>query len=263
VASAHSGRHYPQELLSASRLDRHTLRRSEDAWVDHLFASAPGCGAPLVTTDYARAFVDLNRARDELDPMLVDGVSHAGPRSMRVMAGLGVLPRSIGDGEAIYRHRLSQAEAQARLQTVYDPYHAALSRQLAAARTRHGESLLLDCHSMPAIAAGSTGMDVVLGDRFGAACMPVVSEAARACLVAAGLRVARNAPYAGGHVTGLHGRPHHGSQALQIEINRSLYMVEGALTLRPGFEALKTVMGELMTVLAQLRPRQATAIAAE
>lgn len=252
VASAHSGRHYPQEMVAASRLDPHALRRSEDAFVDALFADAPLLGAPLVTTDYARAFVDLNRARDEIDPLLFDGVdaSQPGARSLRVVAGLGVVPRSVGDGEGIYARRLPWAEAARRLALVYDPYHDALAATLDAARSQHGASLLLDCHSMPRAATGPNGPDVVLGDRFGAACAPQVTATAAAVLREAGLVVARNAPYAGGHATGLHGRPAFASQALQIEINRGLYLVEGALTLKPSFAALRTVMAQLVTALA-------------
>jgi N-formylglutamate amidohydrolase len=251
VASPHSGRHYPQALMQASRLGPHALRRSEDAFIDHLFADAPGLGAPLVTSDFARAWVDMNRARDELDPMLVEGVDplSAGSRTLRVSAGLGVVPRSVGDGAAIYRGRLSLHEAEQRLAEVYDPYHQALEAQLAAARAHHGVSLLLDCHSMPRAAIGAGGPDVVLGDRFGAACSPLVMAIATSVLREAGLSVARNTPYAGGHATGLHGRPVAGSQALQIEICRSLYMVEGALTLKPEFPALRRVMGTLTSAL--------------
>jgi N-formylglutamate amidohydrolase len=251
VASPHSGRHYPAALLAASKLDLHRLRRAEDAWVDHLFASAPHAGATFITTDYARCWLDLNRAADELDPQLIKGLPVVGLNdSLRVQAGLGVIPRTVGEGGAIYRHRIERSDAEARLAMIYRPYHAALDTALSRARTLYGASLLLDCHSMPSGLSDVGDADVVLGDRFGIACARSISDAAMATLKAAGLKVTRNAPFAGGHITELHGQPGAKRHALQIELRRGLYMNEATMEPHSGFAPLRAVLEELVAVLA-------------
>lgn len=253
VASPHSGRYYPPEFVANSRLDAFTLRRSEDAFVDHLLRDAPDLGATLVTTDFARAYIDMNRAPDELDPVLIDGLSarEAAAPSARVQAGLGVVPRSVGDGAMIYAGKIPASAARERVRALHGPYHRELAAHLDAMARRFGRAVLLDCHSMPASAAGQGQPDVVLGDRFGAACAPVFTQAAQSALRAQGLKVARNSPYAGGYVTELHGRPGTGRHALQIEINRSLYIVEGSLRLRDSFDAVRHAMAALVTALVE------------
>jgi N-formylglutamate amidohydrolase len=254
VACPHSGRYYPPELLTATRLDRFTLRRSEDAFVDQLFGDAPGQGADLLMSVFARAYVDVNRAADELDPMLIDGLagSERGTVSERVKAGLGVIPRTVGDGINIYHQSIDMTQARQRLDEVHLPWHQAVEAAMANAVRRNGAALLLDCHSMPGSASGDPPFDVILGDRFGSSCAPIIVNQALAYLRGAGLRVSRNDPYAGGYATKRHGRPHERHHALQIEINRSLYMVEGAMTPRPCFAAISDMMCGLVERLVLL-----------
>jgi N-formylglutamate amidohydrolase len=263
VACPHSGRYYPPELLTATRLDRFTLRRSEDAFVDQLFGAAPTHGADLLMSVFARAYVDVNRGAEELDPLLIDGLvsTDLGKVSERVKAGLGVIPRTVGDGINIYRQPLDLAQVKQRLDEVHLPWHQALEARMANAVRRNGAALLLDCHSMPGSASGDPPFDVILGDRFGSSCAPIIVNEAMAYLRAAGLKVSRNDPYAGGYSTMRHGRPHERHHALQIEINRSLYMVEGAMVPRSAFAAISDIMcglvGRLVVLSLDLAPKAA------
>ena len=255
-ASPHSGRIYPRRLMEASRLDEVAIRRSEDAFVDRLIARAPNHGAPVLAGRLARVWLDLNRDAWELDPgMFEDELPpYARGRSARVAAGLGCIARTVGDGEEIYRRKLTFAEALTRIEAVHRPYHAALEDLVAQARLAHGAAVLIDWHSMPSAATrqggGAAGFDVVLGDRFGAACAPGVPRLVETTLRAMGYRVARNTPYAGGYTTEHYGRPAKRVHALQVEINRALYMDEATLTLSPGFEPLRDDLERLFAVLA-------------
>lgn len=258
VCCPHSGRFYPEELLRATKLDRLALRRSEDAFVDELLHAAPQLGASLLVTDFARAYVDLNRGLEELDPELIEDVPVGERRvpSPRVLAGLGVIPRTVGDGVDIYMRRLAFADAQSRLREVYMPWHDAIAGLIEEKKSALGQAVLLDCHSMPASASGSPESDIVLGDRFGASCAPIFMAEAYDFLRAKGFRVARNNPYAGGFATERYGKPAQNQHSLQIEINRSLYMVEGAMSKRAGFaEMSETLTGLLsrMVEVAQTR----------
>jgi N-formylglutamate amidohydrolase len=252
VACPHSGRFYPPEMLSLSRLDPFSLRRSEDAYVDLLFADAPRFSADLLVSQYARAYVDLNRCESELDPLLINDIPYhaAVKQTDRVKAGLGVIPRTVGDNMNIYDAPLSMAAARERISAVHKPWHSAIETCMAQARARCGVAILLDCHSMPMQAAGDPAVDIVLGDRFGSSCAPALMNAAFGCLRDAGLSVARNDPYAGGYSTIRHSNDSLGYHALQIEINRSLYMVEGALTQRTNFKQISDIMGKLVACLA-------------
>jgi N-formylglutamate amidohydrolase len=254
VACPHSGRFYPPELAASSVLDPLTLRRSEDAFVDLLFQDAPARGALLLVNEFARAFVDVNREPDELDPKLIFDIASAGPNALseRVRAGLGVIPRTVGDGLSIHNRSLSLHEVQLRLAEVHEPWHTAIEHSLSQVQEINGSVILLDCHSMPNHAAGDPRSDIVLGDRFGASCAPIIMAQAAAFLKDQGLKVARNNPYAGGYTTRRHGHPSYHHHALQIEINRSLYMVEGALTLRPQFNDVRRIMSDLILMLANI-----------
>jgi len=259
-ASPHSGRDYPQDLLRNSRLDRHALRQSEDSYVDLLFDDAPNYGAPLLRALFPRAYVDVNRARDELDPrMFADALPRdADSRSSRVIAGLGVIPRIVADGHDIYSRKLFYTDAQRRLTTCYDPYHAALSTLIEDARSQYGYVVLIDCHSMPSagglpLRAGEPRIDLVLGDRFGSSCAPSITDLAEHTLGALGYEVARNAPYAGGYVAASYGRPKSGVHVLQIEISRALYLDEERIARNSGFDGLRSTMRTLIERLTGLR----------
>ncbi|OFX04932.1 MAG: N-formylglutamate amidohydrolase [Alphaproteobacteria bacterium RIFCSPHIGHO2_12_FULL_63_12] len=260
-ASPHSGRRYPPELLRMSRLDRHALRQSEDSYVDLLFDAAPAHGAPLLRALFPRAWVDVNRSRDELDQrMFADPLpTSADTRSNRVRAGLGVIPRIVADGQDIYSRKLKFFEARRRLADCYDPYHLALARLIADARSRFGCAVVIDCHSMPSAGGapfreGERAIDIVLGDRFGASCAPGVAAAVEQALAASGYLVSRNAPYAGGHVASAYGRPAEGVHVLQIEINRGLYLDEKRIARTDGFERLRRDLRKLVAELARLSP---------
>ena len=231
--SPHSGRDYPQELLRNSRLDRHALRQSEDSYVDLLFHEAPQFGTPLLRALFPRAYVDVNRARDELDPrMFADELpSGSDTHSSRVIAGLGVIPRIVADGHDIYSHKLYYFDAKRRLSACYDPYHEALTTLIEQARAQFGCAVVIDCHSMPSaggapLRTGERQLDFILGDRFGSSCAPYITALAEETLEADDYVVARNAPYAGGFVAASYGRPKDGVHVLQIEINRALYLDE-------------------------------------
>ena len=260
LSSPHSGRDYPARFAAAARLDPLALRRSEDSFVDELFAAAPACGAPLLRARFPRAFVDVNREPYELDPAMFEDTlpSYVNTRSAQVRAGLGTIARVVAGGAEIYRGKLRFAEARARIREYHRPYHAALADLIDATRRRFGFAVLLDCHSMPSIGCstdrdtGAPRVDVVLGDRFGNSCPPRVTAAAERTLAALGYAVQRNVPYAGGYTTQRYGRPRDGVYALQIEINRALYMDEASLERGPGLAAVAADMTAVIEALARL-----------
>ncbi len=261
VASPHSGSCYPADLIAAARLDPLSLRRSEDCFVDELFGDAVDCGAPLLRALFPRAYVDVNREPWELDPTMFEDELPAWVNrgSPRVAAGLGTIARIVSDGVAIYRRKLRFAEAEARVERLYKPYHAALERLLKATHERFGTCLLIDAHSMPSSPGGLNHRsaelaDIVLGDLNGTSCSPVIVDAAEALLTELGYRVARNKPYAGGHTTLLHGTPNDGRHCLQVEINRSLYMNERNLQRKAGFSMIRDHMKTLVQSLGVLVP---------
>jgi N-formylglutamate amidohydrolase len=255
-ASPHSGRDYPSDMMAAAALDAQTIRRSEDAFVDDLIVASPALGAATITARYARAYIDLNREAFELDPgMFADELPEfARARTARVAAGLGAIARVVSEGQEIYARKLMFAEARGRIEGAHRPYHAALERLLAEAHRAYGYAILIDWHSMPAAAAKAGGRDrpcdFVLGDRFGAACAGVLTQQVERELEAMGYRVARNTPYAGGYTTEHYGRPARRTHALQIEINRGLYLDETTLTPTTGFERLKADLERLTRSLA-------------
>lgn len=256
-ASPHSGRLYPADMMAAAALDAQSIRRSEDAFVDDLIAGAPAFGVATITARYARAYIDLNREAFELDPgMFADELPEfARARTARVAAGLGAIARVVSEGQEIYARKLTFAEARGRIEGAHRPYHETLGALIAEAHAAHGFAILVDWHSMPAAAARTVGRerscDIVLGDRFGAACAGVLSTRVERELEALGYRVARNTPYAGGYTTEHYGRPSRRIHALQIEINRALYLDEATLTPTLGFEALKTHLDMIAGALAQ------------
>lgn len=260
VASPHSGHDYPAEFVAAARLDPLALRRSEDAHVDALFAGVGALGVPLVKALFPRAYLDPNREAFELDPdMFADRLpGYVNTRSPRVAAGLGTIPKVVAQGAEIYRGKLHFADALDRIERLYGPYHAALRALVDETRATFGHAVLLDAHSMPSAgsvrgeARSSTAIDIVLGDRHGAACAPVVTEAAQSWLRGRGYVVACNTPYAGGFTTRHYGRPRQGVHALQIELNRALYMDEPTMTPLAGFAALAADMTQLVAALGAI-----------
>jgi N-formylglutamate deformylase len=259
-ASPHSGRDYPASFVGQARLDPLSLRRSEDSFVDELFAAAPAHGAPLLVAHFPRAFCDPNREAWELDPaMFAEALpSWVNTTSPRVGAGLGTIARVVASGEAIYRGKLSFADAEARVRDCWEPYHAALRELIGRTRAEFGACLLIDCHSMPAHGiSGRAGgdADVVLGDAHGTACTARVTRMVERALAAMGYTVRRNDPYAGGFITRHYGRPREGVHALQIEIARGLYMDEARIERSDRFAALQSDLSSLIAALAAEAPR--------
>jgi len=256
-ASPHSGRDYTWSFLRKTVLNEHAIRSSEDAFVDQLFECAPHFGATFLKAGAPRAFVDLNRARDEMDPALIEGVRRIG-HNPRIASGLGVIPRVVANGRAIYRGKMSLHEAEERIREYWEPYHAKLQDLLDAAHDRHGQTVLIDCHSMPHEAmdgvarAGMRRPDVVLGDRFGAAASGDVVDRIEAAFVAAGFIVTRNAPFAGAYITQAYGKPSKGQHAVQVEIDRSLYMNEQLIRPNGDFDAVRTALRDVVNEVAQI-----------
>src|SRR5215467_14466533 len=259
VASPHSGSIYPAPFLTQTAVPLSALRRAEDAFVDQLFAAAPALGMPFLAARFPRSYVDANREPYELDPGMFEGplprpLNH---RTTRVAAGLGMIPRVAASGEAIYRGRVPADEIERRLETCWRPYHIALSMLVEQTYSLFGGVLLLDAHSMPSSAAGvgprerDQRIDVVLGDNHGEACAPALIDCAERWLIARGLRVRRNQPYAGGFTTQRYGRPSLGRHTLQIELNRALYMDEAKHEKLASFGATQAVVTGLLEEIAQ------------
>jgi N-formylglutamate amidohydrolase len=266
--SPHSGRVYPDRFLGLARLDRLSIRQSEDAYVDELFMRAPHRGMPLLRAHFPRAYLDVNREPYELDPnMFADPLPpRFNTRSPRVAAGLGTIARNVAENKQIYRSRLRLPDALMRIEGIYKPYHQTLQSLLGESLSRFGIAILVDCHSMPRLnrSGDRANPDIVLGDRYGGACAAPLVDLAETVLSGAGLRVARNRPYAGGHNTRTYGRPEHGLHALQIEISRHLYMNEASMEKHEGFDALVAVIDRLIDALAgieltELLPAKAAA----
>lgn len=258
-ASPHSGRVYPPEMLEAVAVGEALMRRSEDAFVDALIDQAPVLGATTITAGYGRAYFDLNRDPWELDPAMFEDElpPHVQGRTARVAAGLGAIAKLAGEGQKIYGRKLRFAEAEDRIRTAHRPYHDALSRLVGEAHAAHGMAILIDWHSMPSAAAKTVvtprhgkGCDMVLGDRFGAACAPGLTRLVEKALEGMGHRVVRNAPYAGGYTTEFYGRPARRIHALQIEIDRALYLDEKTQEPTEGLERLKGDVAALTQALA-------------
>ena len=266
-SSPHSGRDYPSSFLKDSLLDAVTIRSSEDAFVDQLFMSAIDNGAPLLAASAPRAFVDLNRNADELDPAVVDGVHLVGSNP-RISSGLGVIPRVVSEGRAVMQGKISVDDAKDRLDRFYHPYHAQLCELMDTSRAAFGKVLLIDCHSMPREAltnvSGRFGRmpEIVLGDRFGSSCEGAFVDEIEAALDDAGFRVARNTPFAGAHITQAYGRPSLGQSCLQIEVDRSLYLDEKNVVKTEQFDEIRLRLAGVVATICELT-RWPTQLAAE
>jgi N-formylglutamate amidohydrolase len=256
LASPHSGRDYPADFVAAARLEGTALRKSEDCFVDEIYADALDLGVPMIRALFPRAFLDLNREAFELDPdMFCEPLpDYVNTRSPRVQAGLGTIARIVASGEDIYRRKLRFDEALERVNRHYHPYHAALQGLIDETRAAFGWCVLVDCHSMPSTGAeGTVSMaDMVLGDCFGSACSPAITDAVEEAARDLGYGVARNSPYAGGYTTRHYGRPRADVHALQIEINRALYMDERRLVRRPYLTTLRRHVTTIVSVIGAL-----------
>ncbi len=261
LASPHSGTDYPGDFVAASKLDLLSLRRSEDSFVDELFANGPAHGLPLLRARFPRAYIDPNREPFELDPAMFEDAlpEYANTRSSRVAAGLGTIARVVSSGQDIYAGKLKFADAAERINRHYRPYHRSLRHLLAETRKAFGGFFLIDCHSMPSIGgpydpdAGRQRADIILGDCFGNACGAHLAVLVSECFADMGYSVERNRPFAGGFTTRHYGRPREGLHALQIEINRGLYMDEDKIRPTDGLETLKADIDRLLTMLGGIR----------
>jgi N-formylglutamate deformylase len=267
--SPHSGRVYPQAFLEASRLDLATLRRSEDSFIGELVEGVVRRGHPAVRAHFPRCYVDVNREPYELDPRMFEGrlPSFANTRSMRVAGGLGTVARVVGDAQEIYDQRISVTEALRRIDGLYKPYHRALRRLFMRLQREFGAAILIDCHSMPSTTGARDERpraDLVLGDRYGTSCVPIVADTVEQCLRGFGYSISRNKPYAGGFITEHYGNPTTGLHAIQLEINRALYMDERRYEPSQSFARLAAEFEILADHLAaipleELRPYRAAA----
>ena len=269
--SPHSGRHYPQSFIDASLLDAHTIRQSEDFLVDELFASVLDIGIPILCANYARAFLDVNREAYELDPKMFTGKlpDFANTGSIRVAGGLGTVAHIVAEKQEIYRGKLDVDEALERIECLYKPYHSALEDLMEKTRMGFGYGVLIDCHSMPS--SGSEYFrrnrpDFVIGDRYGTSADSEIVHLATQILRDLGYKVAVNKPYAGGFITQHYGRPKDGFHALQIEINRGIYMDEKTLSRGRGFDTIYKDMAEFterLVLVSEGRAQERYSSAAE
>jgi N-formylglutamate amidohydrolase len=267
--SPHSGNTYPREFLATAQLDLATLRRSEDSFVDELFTDVVSAGYPLMRARFPRCYVDVNREPYELDPRMFHGrlPSFANTRSMRVAGGLGTVARVVGDAQEIYDQRIPIDDALRRIEGLYKPYHRALRRLVTRVHRAYGTAILIDCHSMPSIAGHRDERpraDIVLGDRYGTSCIGAVSETIESALSECGYSVSRNKPYAGGFITEHYGNPPAGLHAVQLEINRALYMDERRYERGDNFARLASDLDRLADRLGalpleEIRPYRAAA----
>ena len=267
-ASPHSGRDYPTSFLRRAVLNADEIRSSEDAFVDQLFETAPQHGAPLLTAHAPRAYLDLNRGPDELDSALIEGVRRTA-HNPRIASGLGVIPRVVANGRHIYRGKITLVEAHQRIANYWRPYHDQLQTLLDESANTFGEAILIDCHSMPHEALenvgppGSARPDIVLGDRFGATAASSIVERVEAAFASAGFRVARNMPFAGAFITQHYGRPARQQHAIQIEIDRALYMDERRLERRADFAAFQARLSGVIAEIAEIGRPDEQKVAAE
>ena len=243
-ALPHSGRDYGVSFLNQSILDQLSIRSSEDAFLDQLIDGIEKYGAPKIIANAPRAFIDLNRSTDELDPALISGIKN-NIKNPRISSGLGVIPRVVSHGKEIYRGKLSFEQAQSRIKYYWKPYHTDLSNLLQRSQSVFGQSLLIDIHSMPheAVSTQSSFIkppEIVVGDRFGMSSDPEFTNLVISILKQHEFRVTKNTPFAGAFITKHHGKVKKRIHALQLEIDRSLYMDEEKISPNSDFEELKT-----------------------
>lgn len=250
----HAGRDYPAELLANLRVSPTELLRLEDRYADRLIQPAIVAGYPAIVAHRARAWIDLNRGEADIDTGMVTGSAHypdVAPTS-KARGGLGLFPRRLQACGELWRHPITKAEADARIAAVHQPYHSAVADILSAMRARFGVAILLDVHSMPPIPAGASGdvlPCIVIGDRFGRSAASVFAELVAGRALAHGLKATLNTPYSGDYILQRHGDPARGIHALQLEVDRSLYLDSH---LREPSAGLNAVAGFVQAVVSDL-----------
>lgn len=261
----HAGRNYSAALLRAARLTLEQLETLEDRFVDRLIWRALDTGAVAVVARAPRAEIDLNRDEREVDPtLIVPPPSQGVMQSARTRGGLGLIPARITGAGPIWLHRIQDTELARRIRDIHRPYHSAVEDALKAARDRFGIAILLDCHSMPPRFDGNLGQaEVVFGDLHGTTIAPELLDVALDAARQQGFRTACNVPYAGGYITARHGKPTRGMHALQMEIDRSLYLAADLRTPGKGFERVAELIGDVTAALASRASSPPQAIAAE
>lgn len=255
--SPHSGRSYSESFLKNSLLKKPEIRASEDAYVDDLFSSVTEFGAPLLTAVAPRAFVDLNRQADELDSAIIQGVNKNILNS-RVLSGLGVIPRIVSKGNNIQSGKMTIEQANLRLDKSYFPYHYKLKKLLDQTKLEFGKVILIDCHSMPMRSTHSLrssdgkSPNIVLGNRFGSSCSSDIMEQIKNSFEDAGFRVSQNIPFSGAYILKNYGRPLINQHAIQIEIDRGLYLNEKLVEKSDKYYdlkyKLKTVIRDIVSI---------------
>lgn len=265
-ASPHSGEEVPQDMLDTIAIDAVTLKQSQDCRVDELFSTVPSHGVPLLAARYARTYVDLNRYEGEVDATMFHPRPEVAGQCERVEIGLGVIPRIVTADISIYEQAIPIEHIEMRLDRAYHPYHARLKQLLDDTREKVGKAILIDCHSMPSNLFGwnkrNTLPDVVLGNCRGRSCSSDLILKAEEFLKDLGLKVRRNVPYAGGYCTQYYGQPDRGIHALQIELNRGLYMNEDNREPNENFAELKQKLSVFSERLIASEDK-VTALAAE
>jgi N-formylglutamate amidohydrolase len=267
VSVPHAGRHYPDIVFDALRLPRASLLRLEDRYADLLVRGMVAAGYPVIVAHHARAWIDLNRHENDIDVDMVRGAERArypapGPKQR---GGLGLVPRRLsGDGD-IWKRPFELADIEQRIASFHQPYHAAIAGTLAQMREKFGVAILVDLHSMPPIRQPQIGgvPQFVVGDRFGQSSASQYAELLIEQIRLRGLRVALNHPYSGEHILRRHARPSSNIHALQLEIDRSLYLESSLREPGPGLDQAASLVGDLVQALANEALGSATLIAAE
>ena len=254
--SPHSGQQYPADF--GYSCDFQHLRKAEDTDVDDLYSFAPALGATLVAAEFPRSYLDPNRRVEDIDTSMIDG-QWPGPvdLSPKTKSGIGLIWRVLDDNSPIYARKLSVAEVSRRIEQCHVAYWAAVTGAIDAAHAAHGRVTHVNCHSMPAVAGtvswvktGTPFADIVLGDRDGSTCAPVMTELLAAAFRAEGLSVAINDPYKGVELVKRFGRPNENRHSIQIELNRKLYMNEVTRERNANYGALKALLERVMGKLA-------------
>jgi len=246
--SPHSGRFVPNEIRANTNLDDFALRTYEDSYVDKIIETIPQHGLPTIAGNYSRVFIDLNRDPNILDSKVVAEVTTPGECEY-TSAGHGLIARHISQGKEIYVSKLSLEAAKARIELVHKPYHNEIAKQLKSMKSRYGQAWLFDIHSMPNSSLRGEHVDIVLGDRFGSSCMADITICAKQHFEKFGFKVMVNRPFAGGFSTRIYGKPMERLHALQIEVNRKLYMNEHSLVINNGFATIQSIFHEFAATM--------------